>query len=141
MKKILVPVEPNSNDEEIIKEAVEMAKNFDTTIVLLQVNNSKEALKEVDYGGFIEEDRMYEKFKDTSFSEKIKKLYEAEGVKAEILIAEGDPAEKILEESKNEEYDLLIMRTHTMKKRSRFLLGSVTNKVVHHIEIPVLVVR
>jgi nucleotide-binding universal stress UspA family protein len=28
-----------------------------------------------------------------------------------------------------------------MKENKRFLLGSVTNKVVHHIKVPVLVVK
>ncbi|MBG0763406.1 MAG: universal stress protein [Tissierellales bacterium] len=39
------------------------------------------------------------------------------------------------------DYDLVVMRTHGMGATKRFMLGSVTNKVVHHIKKPILVVR
>jgi len=50
-------------------------------------------------------------------------------------------ATKIIEEAKKGNYDLIIMKTHGMKATKRFMLGSVTDKVVHHVSIPVLVVR
>jgi len=33
------------------------------------------------------------------------------------------------------------MKTHTMKERKRFMLGSVTNKVIHHVNIPIMIIR
>jgi nucleotide-binding universal stress UspA family protein len=62
-------------------------------------------------------------------------------LKIQIKETAGDPAVEIIEEAKKGEYDLIIMRTHGMKATKRFMLGSVTDKVVHHVGIPVLVVR
>jgi nucleotide-binding universal stress UspA family protein len=69
------------------------------------------------------------------------KPYEDLGLKIQIKETAGDPAVEIIEEAKKGEYDLIIMRTHGMKATKRFMLGSVTDKVVHHVGIPVLVVR
>jgi nucleotide-binding universal stress UspA family protein len=139
MKKILVPIARNIDDKNAIDEAVKLAKEFGSKVVLFNVNDSKEKAKEIDYGGYIEEDRMYEKFKDTSFLEEIKQNYE--GVDFEILMAEGDPASEIIDEADNGDYDLVVMQTHTMKERKRFMMGSVSNKVVHHIKKPIMIIR
>ncbi|MCK8058307.1 MULTISPECIES: universal stress protein [unclassified Fusibacter] len=53
----------------------------------------------------------------------------------------GDPAHAILEAADEYECDAIIMCTHGMKAFKRFLLGSVTNKVVHHAKVTVLIVR
>jgi len=68
-------------------------------------------------------------------------MYQSKGIKTNIITAEGDPASAILDESEKGDYDLIIMKTHTMKERKRFMLGSVTDKVVHHINIPILIIR
>jgi len=141
MKKLLVPVAKDLEDHGAVEEAIKISKQFGSKIVLFNVNDSRKIAKEVDYGGYITEDRMYEKFKDTSFLEEIKKKYKGEGVDFEILMAEGDPASEIIDEAEKGEYDLVVMQTHTMKERKRFMMGSVSNKVVHHIKIPIMIVR
>jgi len=50
-------------------------------------------------------------------------------------------AEEILKEAESGEYDIVIMRTHGMSATKRFMLGSVTDKVVHHVKKPIMVVR
>jgi len=141
MKKILVPVARNFEDHGAIDEAVKIAKQFGSKIVLFNVDDSKKAMKELDYGGYISEDKMYERFKDTSFLEEIKRGYNDEGIEFSILMAEGDPATEIIDEAEKGDYDLVIMKTHTMKERKRFMMGSVSNKVVHHIKVPIMIIR
>ena len=68
-------------------------------------------------------------------------MYIDKGIKTDTMLAEGDPASAILDEAEKGDYDLVIMRTNTMKKRKRFMMGSVTNKVVHHIDKPILIIR
>ena len=53
----------------------------------------------------------------------------------------GNPASKILDVIEQEKVDFVVMCTHGMSATKRFLIGSVTNKVVHHSKVPVLVVR
>jgi nucleotide-binding universal stress UspA family protein len=55
-------------------------------------------------------------------------------------IGEGDPAETILHIAEETATDLIVMGTHGWSGYERFLLGSVTNKVLHKSLVPVLVV-
>lgn len=57
------------------------------------------------------------------------------------VIEGGDPASTIIDVASRENCDMIVMCTHGMGTVKRFFLGSVTNKVVHHAEVPVLVVR
>ncbi len=54
------------------------------------------------------------------------------------LLVKGDPAEQILLCAKSEKADLIVMPTHGYDPVRRFLLGSVTSKVLHGADIPVL---
>jgi nucleotide-binding universal stress UspA family protein len=54
-------------------------------------------------------------------------------------VAMGNPATVIEEEAKGR--DLVVVTSHGRKGLSRFLLGSVSHAVVHHVTCPVLVVR
>jgi len=183
MKHILIPVEKNSEENKTIDEAVELAKKFDSKITLLNVDNTREILAEINNRRLIDDGRMVkpvgdhglvgennlpgtiakdnikentknynkenledkyikeEKFNYKNFIENIGKLYAREGIDTDTIISEGDPASTILDEVERGDYDLVIMKTHTMKERKRFMLGSVTNKVVHHISVPILIIR
>jgi nucleotide-binding universal stress UspA family protein len=57
-----------------------------------------------------------------------------------LLVGSGNSAEMILQVSKQECADLIVMGTHGYSGYHRFLLGSVTNKVLHGAAIPVLTV-
>lgn len=180
MKNILIPIEKSSEGYPIIEKAVELAKNFDSKITLLYVDNSKDLISKLNYeksmnnhhpldeGGLLNESSMpgnrrktniketirtpnkkslneryieQEKANNRNFLDFVELLYQREGIKTDTILAEGDPASAILDEAKKGDYDLVIMKTHTMKERKRFMLGSVTNKVVHHINKPILIIR
>jgi nucleotide-binding universal stress UspA family protein len=53
------------------------------------------------------------------------------------VVLEGDPACKIVEYAHAEKFDLIVMPTHGYGPFRRFLLGSVTAKVLHDAECPV----
>ncbi|GJL69942.1 MAG: universal stress protein [Nitrospirales bacterium] len=53
----------------------------------------------------------------------------------------GDPAYAILEQAKASQSDLIMMGTHGRGGFSRFLMGSVSNAVLHQTSCPVLIVR
>ena len=54
-------------------------------------------------------------------------------------VAQGNPAAVIEQEAKD--MDLVVVTSHGRKGISRFLLGSVSHDVVHHVTCPVLVLR
>jgi len=53
----------------------------------------------------------------------------------------GDPAEQIVSLAEKEDYDLVIMGNRGRGVFSRTLLGSVSDKVAHHINKPILIVK
>jgi nucleotide-binding universal stress UspA family protein len=59
----------------------------------------------------------------------------------EVLVVEGDPANAILEFAEQNKIDLIIMGTLGKGGLEKFLLGSVTDKVVRHSKVSVLVVK
>jgi len=142
MKKILLPIESFSQDQEVITEAVDIAKKFDSKITLLHVDNAQMLVSRLQYEAYIDREMITEKIDNKESQERLIKEYKDKGVlKLEIKEIVGDPASEIINEAQEGDYDLVIMRTHGMGATKRFMLGSVTNKVVHHIKKPILVVR
>ena len=54
-------------------------------------------------------------------------------------VTKGDPAPVISEASKD--FDLVVVGSHGREGLDRFLLGSVSHAIVHHVACPVLVIR
>jgi nucleotide-binding universal stress UspA family protein len=63
------------------------------------------------------------------------------GLEAESVILKGSPAEKILDFADEHDIDLIVVGSIGKSGIERFALGSVSEKVVRHAKVPVLVVR
>ncbi|GER26987.1 adenine nucleotide alpha hydrolases-likesuperfamily protein [Striga asiatica] len=62
-------------------------------------------------------------------------------VKAETLILQGDPKDKICQAAEELGVDLLVVGSRGLGTIKRALLGSVSNYCVHHVHCPVLIVK
>ncbi len=71
--------------------------------------------------------------------EAIEKLAAA-GVESEKVVAEGHPVEVLLETAKEHEAALIVVGSHGEGAVSAAFLGSTALKLLHHSELPVLVV-
>jgi nucleotide-binding universal stress UspA family protein len=60
---------------------------------------------------------------------------------ATVHVADGRPAEAILDTAKSEGCSLIVMSSHGRRGLGRLLLGSQTSEVLAHSVVPVLVVR
>ena len=63
--------------------------------------------------------------------------HEFESIATTRLLHEGDPAHRIAEYAEKERVDLIMMPTHGYGPFRRFILGSVTAKVLHDVHCPV----
>lgn len=70
-----------------------------------------------------------------------KREVEKKGVKADTKLLEGNPGNELVRESETGEYELLVVGTRGMGSLKSLLVGSVSNKVVHHSKISVLLSR
>jgi nucleotide-binding universal stress UspA family protein len=141
-KKILLPVDQPDYDEKTLNVVKDLALKYDSELVIF---NSQDISPNVYW---VNDPIVMERIPTTTedFSrdivKKVAAFFEGSSLKITEFTSTGDPASEILHLlEKDEAIDLVIMATHGMKASKRFLLGSVTNKVVHHAKIPVLVMR
>ena len=89
---------------------------------------SKEVLDEFEQAGH----------EATSYVEKIAKTA---GVEVESRVLKGHPAEKIVSFAEDNDIDMIIIGSLGKGGYERVVLGSVSEKVLRHAKVPVLVVR
>ncbi len=63
-----------------------------------------------------------------------------DGIKTETVVKQGNPAQEILEYIQKNNIDLVILSTHGRSGISRWLMGSVADRVTRHSMAPVLIV-
>jgi len=146
MKKMLVAYDGSDAS----KKAVDMClkcSDDDDEIVLLTVipaelsesSFTKMLLPTIDLSSVVKSGS----FKDKAMESlsKIVKEIEPSVKKVDTVVESGDPADEILMTAKKSQADIIIIGYKGYGKEGRFLLGSVTDKVVRHASISVLVVR
>jgi nucleotide-binding universal stress UspA family protein len=65
----------------------------------------------------------------------------AAGLEGESIFLKGNPAEQILDFASKHDIDMIVVGTLGKSGIERFSMGSVSEKVVRHAKVPVLVVR
>lgn len=146
-QKILLPTDGSKFAEKAAEHAIWIASRSGAEIIVLNVIETsslvglpaedlivkiKEMLKE-------EGRRSLERISEMiSQSEEESKT---EDVKITLKTEEGSPADSILKTIENENIDLVVMGTSGKHGLDRFLLGSVTEKVVRSSKCPVLAVH
>ena len=63
-----------------------------------------------------------------------------DGLKAEAVVAEGNPSERIVKHARKNDIDLIIMPCR-IKKLEKWLLGSCSSRVVEHANCSVMVIK
>lgn len=132
------------------KKAVDMVikcANKEDQIVLLTVvpaelaesSFTKMLLPTIDLSSIVKSGSFKQKAMESL--NKIVKEIEHEVSKVEIAVEAGDPADEILLSAKKYNADIIVVGYKGYGKEGRFLLGSVTDKVVRHASMSVLVVR
>ena len=132
------------------KRAVEMAlecSNKDDELTLLTVipaelaesSFTKMLLPTIDLSSVVKSGSFKERAMETL--SKVVVEIENKVKKVNIVVESGDPADEILMSAKKHEADIIVLGYKGYGKEGRFLLGSVTDKVVRHAGVSVLVVR
>ena len=146
MKKILV----SYDGSEAAKKAIEMTKKFanvddELTILtvipaeLVESSFTKMLLPTIDMASMAKSGSFKEKAMESLSG--IASGLESYVGKINLAVESGDPADEILLTAKKLDTDVIIIGYKGYGKEGRFLLGSVTDKVVRYAGISVLVVR
>ena len=76
-----------------------------------------------------------------NYIQSIRTRLQRAGIRTSILVREGSVAETILDVCSEIHADLIAMSTHGRSGVSRWLLGSVADRIINHSPVPVLLIR
>ncbi|MGO1470887.1 MAG: universal stress protein [Tissierella sp.] len=142
MKKILVTTDGSKNSEKALLEAKKYAGTFHAKLDILSVvdNSFLYAYMEEKYYSLGRTEEELDKFGEELLEESLKLFDDFEG-ELNVKLRRGDPADAIIKEAEKEDYDLVVMGSRGLGTFSRAILGSVSNKVLNHVETNILIVK
>jgi len=146
MKKLLVAYDGSEASKKAVEMAVKCADKEDEITLLTVVpaelaesSFTKMLLPTIDLSKVVKSGSFKQKAMDTL--SKIVNEIENNVSKVNVVVESGDPADEILITAKKENSEVIVLGYKGYGKEGRFLLGSVTDKVVRHASVSVLVVR
>ncbi len=119
-KRILVGTDGSDTASKAVERAVELAKATGASLTILTAGIGERAKEIVDRAAAGHADS---------------------GVKIDTRVDDRDASTALVEVAEDGDYDLLVVGNKGMTGASRFFLGSVPNKVSHHIQRSLLIVR
>ncbi|AQL44367.1 universal stress protein UspA [Halorientalis sp. IM1011] len=133
---ILVPTDGSDTAQAAVDHAIDHAKRYDATLHTLYVVEEPP----IDEGDAPEVLDAIESTGERAIQDVIDAARAADVGTVEGSVAEGAPYRAILEYVDQNDIDLVVMGTHGRTGLDRYLLGSVTEKVVRSAPVPVLTV-
>jgi nucleotide-binding universal stress UspA family protein len=134
---ILLPFDGSDGAAEVLHHAAEIAHWADATIhVLFVADTTRDSVTVVEtqvVDALVREGR--------GIVEEAEKTLSTLGVDYDSDVVQGNPAQTIAEYAERYDHDLVVMPTHGRTGLSRYLVGSVTEKVVRLSSVPVLTAR
>ena len=146
MKKLLVAYDGSDASKKAIETVLKCSNKQDEITLLTVVpaelaesSFTKMLLPTIDLSAIVKSGSFKEKAMESL--NKLSKQIENNVLKVDTMVESGDPADEILITAKKLNADIIIIGYKGYGKEGRFLLGSVTDKVVRHASMSVLVVR
>lgn len=136
-ENILVPFDGSDGAVEVLHHASEIAHWADATIQVLYVADTTRDSVTVVEGQTV--DALVQEGEE--IVDEAAKALDTLGIDYDTDIMQGNPVPTIVDYAEQYDQDLIVMPTHGREGVSRFLVGSVSEKVVRLSSVPVLSVR
>ena len=147
-KHILVPTDGSELSNKAVTHSINLAKTVRAKITAVHVVGSYHLALPDDGFATPEIPSLKKRFEEEEATRAkkilgpIKESAKAAGVECDVIVATGEvPYEMIIDQATRFGCDLIIMASHGRSGLQGILLGSVTQKVLTHSKIPVLVCR
>jgi nucleotide-binding universal stress UspA family protein len=139
VSRILVPIDFSLRSEEAARYAKRLALHFHSEVILLHVVQPVH----LDFAMVEPFRASIEDLSKAQLARSEKQLAalacpEFNDVSLRLMVVEGDPADRIIHCAQTEAVNLVVMPTQGHSRIRQFLIGSVTAKVLHDCESPVL---
>lgn len=136
-KKVLVPLDGSKYSEKALERASDFVSAFDSKIILLYVIEKPLPINFLDRKEYLD---ILQKFGNKTLN-KASSTLSKKGITAKILLKKGNIVSEIEKVAKNEKCDLIIVGSKGLGAVTRFLLGSVSNKLAQHSPCSLLIVK
>ena len=140
LSKILVPVDGSENSLRALDHAIYLAKKTGANITAMNVIENPPTV-------YVESQKLLNdllaKFREESANvlDKCKQIAEKSDVKIETVIGEGDAASSITGYAQKGDFDTIIIGRRGLGRFKEMVLGSISNKVLHHAKCSVMIVK
>ncbi len=136
-KKILVPLDGSKYSEKALQRAYEVVNAFNSKLILLYVVEKSLPINLLDRKVYL---KMVRKFGNKTL-EKASKILSKKGITAKTFLKEGNIVNEIKKVAKKENCDLIIVGNKGLGAVTRFLLGSVSNKLAQSSSCSLLIIK
>ena len=141
MKRMLVPLDGSRLAEAAIPHAESLAGVLGTELVMFQVMEPGPPWIAEEAFAMYPEVEEGRKASAMTYLDGAGKALKERGLSISSAIDSGSPADQIADYAEANDIDLIAMSTHGRSGLGRWVFGSVTNKVLHAGDTPVLTVR
>ena len=141
---ILVPLDGSNLAEQALAPAAKLARRTNASILFVRAPSLAPAYATAEsaYGLIYPEPVLRRASAEvTDYLKSIQARQVVSGITVRATVAGGEAASAILDEASQSKADLIVMSSHGYSGLTRWLLGSVTEKVLRAATCPVLVVR
>ncbi len=146
-KRILVTTDFSEAGDHAIGHAFRMAADHAAEVLLLHVLEAVVAPNPL-YAHYYPTELLSPEIRARAeadarqaLSERVPKSGSLTEVAYRIVVVHGLPAEEIIHTAQTHQADLVVISTHGRTGLKRFFLGSTAERVIRHVQCPVLVVR
>jgi len=140
MKKILVPTDFSQHAENALRVAAQIAKENNSEIILLHMLELPRQEIDLIGGSSIPEIMLFKK-KAFSSLEKLANEDFLDGIKISEIVQFEKAFDGILDVSRKNDVNLIVMGSHGTSGFQELFIGSNTEKVVRISEVPVLIIK
>jgi nucleotide-binding universal stress UspA family protein len=148
--KVLIAMDYNPTAQTVAEAGYRFAKSMDAAITLLHVISDPVYYYSVEYSpimgfnGFIDPGLVQRKDVHNLKKAALEFLYKSRNHLGDesitTMVAEGDFAESIMETAKSIGADIIVLGSHSRKWLENILTGSVTEYLIRHSRIPLLII-
>jgi nucleotide-binding universal stress UspA family protein len=139
MLKILIPVDGSDNSLRTVKNVVDKAALYKDPLEIHLLNVQRPFPGTI--RGVKEQADQHHRDEGNKALAGVRKLLDDAGIKYAYHISVGEPAEVIARSVKDLKVDQVVMGTRGAGAVANMLIGSVAQKVLHLVDVPVLLVK
>ena len=134
---ILVPIDFSEESFQALKDTIAFAESTISTVHAIHVLSPLEPTEPGNIWQSVDTEKRKENVKD-SFT---KAFPDSKAYGVDLVIEEGEASAKIIDYAEHHDIGLIVMPSRGRTGLSRFLMGSVTERVMRFAHCPVLVLR